>query len=93
MIFYANDQQKEIAQRYIEQLNQAKAFPKPIVTQVTALEKFYLAEDYHQNYLALHPNQAYIVFNDLPKVENLKKIFAENYIEKPTLVSSAKVTN
>jgi peptide-methionine (S)-S-oxide reductase len=78
-IFYATDQQKEIAQHYIEQLNHAKAFPKPIVTQVTALEKFYPAEDYHQNYLALHPNQAYIVFNDLPKIEQLKNEFPSWY--------------
>jgi peptide-methionine (S)-S-oxide reductase len=78
-IFYANDQQKEIAQHYIEQLNQAKAFPKPIVTQVTALEKFYPAEDYYQNYLALHPNQSYIVFNDLPKIEQLKNEFPSWY--------------
>ena len=72
-IFYANEAQKEIAQRYIEQLNQAKAFSKPIVTQVAALEKFYPAEDYHQNYLALHPSQPYIVYNDLPKLGALKK--------------------
>ncbi|MGH8337558.1 MAG: peptide-methionine (S)-S-oxide reductase MsrA, partial [Gammaproteobacteria bacterium] len=51
------------------------------------------AEAYHQDYLTLHPNQPYIAYNDLPKVENLKKIFAQNYVEKPTLVSSAKVTN
>ena len=78
-IFYTDDQQKEIAQRYIEQLNQAKVYPKPIVTQVTALEKFYPAEDYHQNYLALHPNQSYIVFNDLPKIEQLKNEFPSWY--------------
>src|SRR5690349_18314651 len=72
-IFYANEAQKEIAQRYIEQLNQAKVFAKPIVTQVTPLEKFYPAEDYHQNYLALHPSQPYIVYNDLPKLGALKK--------------------
>ena len=54
---------------------------------------FYPAEAYHQDYLTLHPNQPYIAYNDIPKVENLKKIFAENYIEKPTLVSQAKVTN
>ena len=78
-IFYANDDQKKIAQEYIAQLNAAKAFPKPIVTQVTALEKFYPAEDYHQNYLALHPSEPYIVFNDLPKLEQLKKTFPELY--------------
>jgi peptide-methionine (S)-S-oxide reductase len=78
-IFYADDRQKEIAQRYIDQLNQSKAFGKPIATKVTLLENFYPAEDYHQNYLALHPNEPYIVFNDLPKVEQLKKDFPSWY--------------
>jgi len=78
-IFYANDQQKEVAQRYIEQLNRAKVFAKPIVTQLTPLEKFYPAEAYHQNYLALHPNEPYIVYNDLPKVAQLKKDFPALY--------------
>ena len=82
-----------MAEAYIAQLNAAKVYKKPIVTKVGPLEAFYAAEDYHQDYLTLHPNQPYIAFNDIPKVENLKKIFAENYIEKPTLVSSAKVTN
>jgi len=72
-IFYADAQQKELAQRYIAQLDAAKSFGKPIVTEVAALDKFYPAEDYHQNYLALHPNQPYIVYNDLPKLEALKK--------------------
>jgi peptide-methionine (S)-S-oxide reductase len=78
-IFYANDAQKQVAQRYIEQLNAAKVFSKPIVTQVTALEKFYPAEDYHQNYLALHPTQPYIVYNDMPKLTQLKKDFPTLY--------------
>ena len=78
-IFYADDRQKEIAQRYIDQINQSKVFGKPIATKVTLLEKFYPAEDYHQNYLALHPNEPYIVFNDLPKVEQLKKDFPSWY--------------
>jgi peptide-methionine (S)-S-oxide reductase len=78
-IFYADDQQKAIAQHYIDQLNQAKVFSKPIVTQLAALEKFYPAEDYHQNYLALHPTQPYIVYNDLPKVAQLKKEFPNWY--------------
>jgi len=71
-IFYADAQQKEIAERYIAQLDAAKVFPKKIVTQVSALDKFYAAEAYHQNYLALHPSQPYIVYNDLPKLEALK---------------------
>ena len=78
-IFYTDDQQRQVAKAYIEQLDQAKVFPKPIVTQVAALEKFYPAEAYHQNYLALHPHEPYIVFNDLPKLEALKKEFPARY--------------
>ena len=78
-IFYADPQQKELAQRYIAQLEAAKAFGKPIVTEVAALDKFYPAEDYHQNYLALHPNQPYIVYNDLPKLQALKQQFPAWY--------------
>src|SRR3954451_14428914 len=92
-IFTTSDEQKKVAEAYVAQLNAAKVYKKPIVTKVGPLEAFYAAEAYHQDYLTLHPNQPYIAFNDLPKVENLKKIFAENYIEKPTLVSAAKVTN
>ncbi|MGC1817595.1 MAG: peptide-methionine (S)-S-oxide reductase MsrA [Casimicrobiaceae bacterium] len=83
VVFYANDQQKEIAQRYIAQLDQAKAFPKPIVTQVVPLDKFYPAEDYHQNYLELHPDQPYIVYNDLPKLAHLKKDYPAWYRANP----------
>jgi peptide-methionine (S)-S-oxide reductase len=92
-IFTTSDEQKKAAEAYIAQLNAAKVYRKPIVTKVGPLEAFYPAEAYHQDYLTLHPNQAYIAYNDIPKVENLKKIFAENYIEKPTLVNSVKVTN
>jgi peptide-methionine (S)-S-oxide reductase len=92
-IFAANDEQKKVADAYIAQLNAANVYKKPIVTKVGPLEAFYPAEAYHQDYLTLHPNQPYIAFNDIPKVEALKKIFAQDYLEKPTLVSSAKVTN
>jgi peptide-methionine (S)-S-oxide reductase len=92
-IFTTDDEQRKVAEAYIAQLNAAKVYKKPIVTKVGPLEAFFPAEAYHQDYLTLHPNQPYIAFNDIPKVENLKKIFADNYIEKPTLVSSAKVTN
>jgi peptide-methionine (S)-S-oxide reductase len=71
-VFYANEAQKKMANAYIEQLNQKKAFPAPIVTKVVPLATFYPAEDYHQNYLALHPDQPYIVYNDLPKLERLR---------------------
>jgi peptide-methionine (S)-S-oxide reductase len=91
-IFTTNDEQKKVTDAYIAQLNAAKVYKKPIVTKVSPLEGFYPAEGYHQDYLTLHPNQPYIAYNDIPKVENLKKIFAENYIEKPTLVS-ARLTN
>ncbi|MFL6827544.1 MAG: peptide-methionine (S)-S-oxide reductase MsrA [Bradyrhizobium sp.] len=92
-IFTANDEQKKVADAYIAQLNAAKVYKKPIVTKLGPLEAFYPAEPYHQDYLTLHPNQPYIAYNDLPKIENLKKLFAANYLDKPTLVSSAKVTN
>ena len=92
-IFTTSDEQKKVAEAYIAQLNAAKVFSKPIVTKVGPLEAFYAAEAYHQDYLTLHPNQPYIVYNDIPKVENLKKLFADNYIEKPTLVNASKATN
>ena len=92
-IFTKTEEQKKVAEAYIDQLNAAKVYKKPIVTKVGPLEAFYAAEAYHQDYLTLHPTQPYIAYNDLPKIENLKKLFAANYVEKPTLVSSAKVTN
>ena len=87
-IFTTSDAQKKLAEAYIAELDAAKVFPKPIVTKIGRLEGFYPAEAYHQDYLTLHPNQPYIAFNDLPKIQNLKKIFAENYQEKPMLVRS-----
>jgi peptide-methionine (S)-S-oxide reductase len=78
-IFYANEGQKEVAETYIEQLNQAKAFPGRIVTQVVALKGFYAAEEYHQNFLARHPDYPYIVYNDLPKLRELQKEFPALY--------------
>lgn len=72
-IFYSNEEQKRIAEAYIDQLNRAKVFERPIVTEVAALQSFHEAEAYHQDYLALHPDEPYIVINDLPKVENLRK--------------------
>jgi peptide-methionine (S)-S-oxide reductase len=78
-IWYANADQQREAQAAIAQLTQAKAYKHPIVTQVVPLKKFYPAEDYHQNYLALHPTQPYIVYNDIPKVENLKARYPELY--------------
>lgn len=78
-IFYTTPEQKEIAEAYIQQLSKAKAFSRPIVTQVSALKAFYPAEDYHQQYFDHHPYEPYIVINDAPKVANLKKEFPELY--------------
>lgn len=86
--WYANEQQKNIATAYIAQLNQAHAFPHPIVTRVDPLKAFYAAEDYHQDYLTLHPSQPYIAYNDIPKVNALKHIFPAVYLEQPTLVNA-----
>jgi peptide-methionine (S)-S-oxide reductase len=74
-IFYTNNEQKKMAEEYIAQLDQKKAFPEPIVTKVVPLTGFYPAEAYHQNYLALHSDQPYIVINDLPKLERLQETF------------------
>src|SRR5262249_25015220 len=81
-IFYSNPDQQRIAKAYIDQLNQAGVFPVPIVTQVVPLKAFYPAEDYHQDYATQHPDQPYIVINDLPKVANLRKEFPNLYVGK-----------
>ncbi|HEX6823752.1 MAG TPA: peptide-methionine (S)-S-oxide reductase MsrA [Candidatus Sulfotelmatobacter sp.] len=78
-IFYNGDEQKRIAEAYIQQLEGGKIFPHKIVTQVVPLRAFYPAESYHQNYATLHPNQPYIVFNDAPKVDHLKREFPDFY--------------
>ncbi len=79
-VFVTGDEQRKVAQAYIRQLTDAKAFPAPIVTEVTTLPAFYAAEDYHQDYLARHPSQPYIVFNDLPKLAALKQEFPARYV-------------
>ena len=81
-IFYADEEQKRIAQAYIDQLGKAKVFPRPVVTQVVPLKAFYPAEEYHQDYAALHPHDPYIVFNDLPKVAQLRQQFSDRYVGK-----------
>jgi peptide-methionine (S)-S-oxide reductase len=81
-IFYASDEQKRIAQAYVDQLNHAKVFPKAIATQIVALNAFFPAEDYHQDYVDNHPENMYIVINDLPKVDHLQKQFPELYVDK-----------
>ena len=78
-IFYTTPEQEQVAKAYIDQLNKAKAFSRPIVTQLSAFKSFWPAEDYHQQYFDHHPNEPYIVINDAPKVANLKKEFPELY--------------
>jgi len=80
-IFYANDEQRKIATAYIAQLDGAKVFPKPIVTQVVPLEGFYDAENYHQDYAVKNPNNPYIQVCDVPKIEGLKAQFPELFQE------------
>ncbi|HXD34625.1 MAG TPA: peptide-methionine (S)-S-oxide reductase MsrA [Pyrinomonadaceae bacterium] len=81
-IFYANEEQKRVAEAYIAQLNKSKAFDRPVVTQLAALDAFYEAEAYHQDYLAHHPDEPYIVINDMPKVENLRKHLPDLYRDR-----------
>jgi peptide-methionine (S)-S-oxide reductase len=86
-IFHADEAQKQVAQRYIAQLEAARAFPKKIVTQLAPLAAFYPAEEYHQDYATRNPHSAYIVAFDLPKIENLKKVMPEVYRAEPVLVA------
>ncbi|MGH9737961.1 MAG: peptide-methionine (S)-S-oxide reductase MsrA [Candidatus Acidiferrales bacterium] len=80
VIFYESPEQERIARAYVEQLTAAKTFPRPIVTQIVPFKAFYRAEAYHQDYLVHHPDNPYIVYNDLPKIANLKKQFPDFYV-------------
>jgi len=81
-IFTVDAAQQRAAQAYIAQLQAAKSFPRPIVTEVVALKAFYMAEPYHQDYVVHHPDQPYIIYNDLPKVAALKKQFPQIYVQR-----------
>lgn len=81
-IFFADDNQKRVAQAYVAQLQAAKVFPRPIVTELAPLKAFYAAEAYHQDYVVRNPNQPYIVYNDLPKIAHLKQQFPQLYVGK-----------
>ncbi len=81
-IFYATEDQKRISEAYVKQLDAAKVFSSPIVTQIVPLDAFYAAEDYHQDYAETHPENMYIVMNDLPKVENLRKHYPGLFVER-----------
>jgi peptide-methionine (S)-S-oxide reductase len=92
-IFPTTPEQTKIADAYIAQLNSAHAFSAPIATTVEPGRNFYAAEDYHQNFLTLNPTYPYIAINDLPKVENLKRLFPESFRADPVLVAVAKPSN
>ena len=87
-VFYGTPAQKQTVERYIAQLDAAKVYPKKIVTQVVPLQAFYPAEEYHQDYLTLHPEQPYIARYDLPKIVNLKTMFPQLYRAQPALVTA-----
>jgi peptide-methionine (S)-S-oxide reductase len=78
-IFYTSAEQKKIAEAYIAQIDEAKLYDRAIATQIVPLSAFYQAEDYHQDYLKKHPDNAYVRFNDLPKLERLKQTYPELY--------------
>lgn len=80
-IFYTSEEQKRIAEAYIAQLDAAKVFPKPIVTEINALEAFYRGEDYHQDYALKNPGNPYIQICDLPKIHALKQQFPELFVD------------
>ena len=86
-LFHADEAQKQVAQRYIAQLESARAFPKKIVTQLAPLTAFYPAEAYHQDYATRNPHSAYIIAFDRPKIDNLRKMMPEVFREQPVLVA------
>ncbi len=89
-VFAVNGEQKKIAQSYIAQLDKAKVYGEPVVTKVSDITEFYPAEDYHQDFLTLNPTYPYIVYNDMPKIENLKALFPTKFSSEPVLVMKAK---
>jgi peptide-methionine (S)-S-oxide reductase len=89
MISYSDDTQKNIASAYIAQLGKTGVFSRAIVTKVAHLKGFYPAEGYHQDFLALNPSNPYIVYNDLPKIANLKRLFPDYYSDRPVLLAQA----
>src|SRR6202789_1737895 len=89
-IFPTNDEQARVARAYIAQLNSVHAFQGPIVTTIEPGKAFYRAEDYHQDFLAKNPGYPYIVYNDLPKIANLKQLFPALYKPNAVLVSAAR---
>jgi peptide-methionine (S)-S-oxide reductase len=87
-IFVRDDTQRRVAEAYIAQLGKAAVYSKPIVTRVEPLSGFYPAENYHQDYLTLNPHNPYIAYNDIPKVQNLGRLFADRYRDAPVLTTA-----
>jgi peptide-methionine (S)-S-oxide reductase len=92
-IFPTNSEQQHVAEAFIAQLNQAHVFDLPIVTKIEPDRDFYPAEDYHQDFVTRNPTYPYIVINDLPKIENLKRLFPDLYRSNPVLVAAAASRN
>ncbi|KAA0690545.1 peptide-methionine (S)-S-oxide reductase [Neorhizobium sp. P12A] len=92
-IFPTSADQARVAKAYIDQLNHARVFDAAIVTKIEPERMFYAAEDYHQDFLTTHPSYPYIVINDLPKIENLKKMFPGDYRANPVLVEASASAN
>jgi peptide-methionine (S)-S-oxide reductase len=87
-IFSGDESQLAVARSYISQLDQAHVFKQEIATRIEPLKAFYPAEGYHQDYLVRHPNSPYILYNDLPKLEALKRLFPDHYRAEPKLVAA-----
>jgi peptide-methionine (S)-S-oxide reductase len=89
-IFPITHEQADIARAYITQLNQAHTFKAPVVTTIETGRAFYPAEAYHQDFLTRHPTNPYIVYNDLPKIKALQRLFPDVYRADPVLVAAAQ---
>ena len=89
-IFFTSPTQERVARAYVAQLTKANVFKSPIVTRIESLKDFYPAEDYHQDYLIHHPGQPYIMFNDLPKIDALKRVYPQMYRPTPVALDAAR---
>jgi peptide-methionine (S)-S-oxide reductase len=92
-IFPANTEQAKVAKAYISQLNQARVYKAAIVTKIEPDREFFPAENYHQDFMTRHPGDPYIVYNDLPKIDDLERLFPGAYRVDPVLVAAARSTN
>ena len=92
-IFPTTPEQARIAKAYIAEINKARVFGAALVTKIEPGREFFPAEGYHQDYLTLHPRQPYIVYNDLPKIADLKTTLPDLYREEPVLVAKARIVD